>query len=95
MTAKKLILVADDEPDILSAIKETLEEKFDIITAVNGREAIDMVFSRSPDMVIMDVSMPGMDGFDAVRQLRSKRSPTDPPVIFLSARTQRADVEQG
>jgi DNA-binding response OmpR family regulator len=92
---KKLILAVDDEPLILSAIKDSLDLKFDIITAKNGKEALALIDSRNPDLVIMDVMMPEMDGFEAVRILHTKRIPTNPPIIFLSAKTALSDIEEG
>jgi DNA-binding response OmpR family regulator len=91
---KKLILAVDDEPSILSALKDTLSNKYEVITAKNGREAVKIAESRSPELIIMDVMMPEMDGFDAVKLLR-KKNPQGPPVIFLSAKTGVADVEHG
>ena len=91
---KKTILAVDDEPNVLSAVKDTLIEKYNVITAKNGKEALKMIDSHAPDLIIMDVIMPEMDGFEAVKRLRMK-SPFGPPVIFLSAKTGIADVEQG
>jgi DNA-binding response OmpR family regulator len=91
---KKTILAVDDEPSILMAIKDTLSDKYNVITAKNGREAVKMVDSQNPDLVIMDVMMPELDGFDAVKLIR-KKNPLGPPVIFLSAKTGLADVEHG
>lgn len=93
--AKKLILAVDDEPSILSAVRDSLNIKFDVITAKNGKEALALIESRNPDLVIMDVMMPEMDGFEAVRILHTKRQPSNPPVIFLSAKTALSDIEHG
>jgi putative two-component system response regulator len=93
--AKKLILAVDDEPSILSAVKDSLDVKFDVITARNGKEALILIENRNPDLVIMDIMMPEMDGFEAVRQLHKTRTPSNPPIIFLSAKTALSDIEQG
>lgn len=93
--AKKVVLIVDDEPDIVSAVTETLYEKFDIITAATGKEALEEIYSHNPDLVLMDVMMPDMDGFEAVKELHANRPQGYPPIIFLSARTGRADIEQG
>lgn len=92
---KKLILTVDDEPSILSAVKDSLIDKYDVITATNGKEALELIESRNPDLVIMDVNMPVMDGLEAVKQLHKTRTPSNPPVIFLSAKTALSDIEQG
>lgn len=91
---KKTILAVDDEPSILLAIKDTLSDRYNVITAKNGREAIKTAESKNPDLIIMDVMMPELDGFEAVKQLR-KRNPLGPPIIFLSAKTALSDVEHG
>jgi DNA-binding response OmpR family regulator len=92
---KKRILIVDDELLIRLAVEDTLIDTYDIITATNGREALEKVDSHNPDLVIMDVSMPEMDGFEAVKAMRSRRPSQHPAVIFLSARTQRIDIEKG
>ncbi len=91
---KRKILCVDDEPTILGALKDSLSDKYNVITARDGREAIRVAESQNPELIIMDVMMPQMDGFEAVKQLR-KRNPLGPPVIFLSAKTGVADVEHG
>jgi CheY-like chemotaxis protein len=55
---KKLILAVDDEPSILLAVEDTLNEKYDVITAKNGKEAVKMAEKHRPDLVVMDVMMP-------------------------------------
>ena len=85
----------DDEPNILAAVKETLDDTYLVITARTGKEALKAIDAQEPDLVIMDVMIPEMDGFEAVKALRAKRPPSHPPVIFLSARTALADVEEG
>ncbi len=92
---KKLILIADDDESTLSAVKETLGEKFEIITANTCGKALSLIDEKKPDMVIMDVMMPDMDGRDAVKKLHQTHTPDNPPVIFLSAKTQIEDIEQG
>jgi DNA-binding response OmpR family regulator len=92
---KKKILAVDDEPNILSAVKDTLEDSYQVITAKTGKEALKVIDAQEPDLVIMDVMMPEMDGFETVKTLRSRRPPSSPPVIFLSAKSSMSDVEQG
>jgi DNA-binding response OmpR family regulator len=92
---RKKILAVDDEPAILSAVKDTLSDKFDVFTAVNGLEAVKAAGELKPDLIIMDVMMPELDGFEAVKQMRLAMHSMTPPVIFLSAKSSRADIEQG
>ncbi|HVF49990.1 MAG TPA: diguanylate cyclase [Pyrinomonadaceae bacterium] len=81
-----LILVADDEPVNLALIKRRLEwEQYKIVTAQNGREAVERARELSPDLIILDVMMPVMDGLEACRILKGTPETRDIPVIFLSA----------
>jgi len=91
---KKKVLAVDDEPTILSAIKDSLSDKYNVLTAKNGKEALKIVEAQDPDLVIMDVMMPEMDGFEAARRLHLKNK-FRPVIIFLSAKASLADVEHG
>ena len=92
---KKKVLAVDDEPSILAALKEILDEKFEFYSAKDGKQAIESMDSVKPDLIIMDVIMPEMDGFETVKQMRLSARAAVPPVIFLSARSSRAEVDQG
>ena len=92
---KKLILAVDDEPSILLAVDDTLNETYSVITAKNGKEAVKMAEKHRPDLVILDVMMPEMDGFTAIKEIRKILAPSAPPVIFLSAKSGMADIEHG
>jgi two-component system, cell cycle response regulator len=81
------ILVADDEPINRSLIKRRLErEGYRVVTAENGREAVELAKETLPDLVILDVMMPEMDGLEACRLIKEDVTTHDLPVIFLSAR---------
>jgi DNA-binding response OmpR family regulator len=92
---KKMILAVDDEPSILLAVEDTLSEKYSVITAKNGKEAVKMAEKHRPDLVVMDIMMPEMDGFTALKTLRKEMFPDCPPVIFLSAKSGMGDIEHG
>lgn len=82
-----IILVADDEPINRSLIQRRLERAgYRILTAENGREAVEKTLAAMPDLVILDVMMPVMDGLEACRRLKDDETTRDIPVIFLSAR---------
>jgi PleD family two-component response regulator len=85
--AKKVrILVADDEPDLLQIMKETLErEGFEVETAEDGQRALHAIRSRAPDIAVLDVRMPKLDGFGVCQQLRDDPLYEHLPVILLSA----------
>ena len=80
------LLIVEDIPDILTLLKATLEFKgYRVVTAQDGREALETVQKERPDLIITDILMPKMDGFGLVHQLRIDPETRDIPVIFLSA----------
>ncbi len=80
---KKCVLVVDDHPGVLKFIEIDLKLRgFDVLCTTSGKEALEMVRSKKPDMVLLDMIMPGIDGFEMIRQLRTF---TDLPVIAFSA----------
>lgn len=95
MAEKKKIVVADDEPFILSALQDTLSEDYSVYTASNGKEAIKIVEKVMPALVILDVMMPEMDGLEACKQLKKNKETASIPVIILTAKGQITDIEKG
>lgn len=86
--------MVEDEGTLALIIKDTLESQgFTIRTAKDGEEGLQMFFNETPDVVVADVMMPRMDGFEMVRRIRTKDNKT--PVLFLTARTETQDVVQG
>ncbi len=84
-TVKK-ILIADDEPDILEIIQYNLQnEGYDVITAKNGNEAIDQAKRFTPDLIILDIMMPGKNGIEVCNILRMQPAFNDTLIIFLTA----------
>ncbi len=89
----KTILVVDDEKRILSLLKAYLEQQgFHVITAVNGQEAIYTARHEKPDLIILDVMMPEMDGYEFMRQHRKER---ETPIILLTAKVDEDDKVVG
>ena len=87
----KRILVCDDTPDILEMVQLILEgEGFQVTTARVGREVLVAVARETPDLVLLDLRMPGLDGFGVLRELRL-RPEKAPPVIVLSAKGMEED----
>ena len=79
------ILVVDDEASITDLLSMALRyEKFDVLAAHSGREALDAVPAFAPDLVVLDVMMPGIDGFEVARRLRNDATPL--PILFLTAK---------
>lgn len=90
------VLAVDDEPEILSMIDFTLRsEGYRVALARDGREALDQVQAQRPALVIMDVTMPEMDGFEALRRLKEDPATEALPVIMLTARVEEADILAG
>jgi DNA-binding NarL/FixJ family response regulator len=88
----KRLMVVDDDPSLLLAVSETLRaEGYDVVTARRGAEALVYVAERVPDLVISDIRMPGMDGFQLVRNLRSAPHTRLIPIVFLTAKDETAD----
>ncbi len=86
MAIVKKILIADDEPDILEIIQYNLQsEGYEVVTAKNGDEAIDMAKKNHPDLIILDVMMPGKNGMDVCNILRMQPAFKETLIIFLSA----------
>jgi DNA-binding response OmpR family regulator len=93
---RPLILVADDDPDILALVSFRLERAgYDVVAATNGEEAVEVALARRPDLAILDVMMPRLDGYEATRRLREQEDTSHIPVILLTARVQEGDVARG
>jgi len=92
----KKILACDDEKNIVRLIQVNLERAgFDVITAYDGKEALHKVLHEHPDLVVLDVMMPYMDGFEVLQTLRRHAVTREIPVIMLTAKAQDADVFKG
>jgi putative two-component system response regulator len=94
-SGKKIIVVADDEPNILSALKEILSETYFVYTAIDGLQALKLAREVRPDIMLLDVVMPGMGGIEACGILKNDAKTKNIPVIFLTAKAQTDDVEKG
>jgi DNA-binding response OmpR family regulator len=94
---KKIIIVlAEDDHQIASLVKFKLEKDgYTVHLGENGRVALDLINKTVPDMVILDVMMPVMDGFDVLRTLKSSDDTSSIPVIMLTAREMEEDVLKG
>ncbi len=92
---KKLLLI-DDDPNLILLVKDYLEFRgYEVITAENGRDALEILESKTPDMIICDVMMPEMDGYSLVSTIRSEPKTSWIPVLFLSAKGQSQDRVKG
>jgi DNA-binding NarL/FixJ family response regulator len=88
----KRLLVVDDDPGLLRAVAETLRaEGYEVTTARRGAEALVCIAESLPDLIVSDIRMPGMDGYELVRNLRSSARTRLIPVVFLTAKDETAD----
>ena len=96
MSDKKRILVVDDEPDFAGIVQQNLEkEGFEVEVAYDGEEGLEKVQANPPDAIVLDVMMPGMNGFEVCRQLKTEMSTQEIPVIFMTAFTETIDKIKG
>ena len=92
---KKLLLI-DDDPNLILLVKDYLEFRgYNVDTAENGREALEVLDGLVPDMIICDVMMPEMDGYTLVKHIREEQVTNRIPVLFLSAKGQSQDRVKG
>ena len=90
------ILVVDDEPHIVRLVQVNLEKAgYQVLTAFDGLEALQKVSADKPDMIVLDVMMPRMNGFDVLKKLQADPMTQDIPVIMLTAKAQDADIFKG
>ena len=95
MTAAK-ILIVDDEPFNVDYLEQELEDSnFQLIAAVNGQDALEKVHSESPDLILLDIMMPVMDGFEVLARLKADQTTRDIPVIVISASSDLQSVIKG
>jgi len=90
------ILIAEDERDIRELVSYSLQfGGFTVVQATNGVEAVEQAQKELPDLILMDVRMPKMTGYEACRQIKTIHTIRDIPVVFLSAKGQESEVQTG
>lgn len=86
MKRKYKILIVDDEPDVVELLERTLKsEGFDTLTAYDGISAVDLVFSEKPDLVLLDIMMPMMSGYEVCEQIKSNPQTQSIPVLCVTS----------
>lgn len=96
MSTDPYILVVDDDPDVLGTLKRALSrEGYDVKGVSSGFEAFEQLTMRQPDLIILDVMMPGQSGIDVCRRIRKDRNYDTIPVLFLTARGHTDDIVVG
>ena len=82
---KKKILIVDDNTDLNRVLQMSLNESFETLSAINGEEAVDLAVTELPDLIIMDLMMNGMNGFEAIRLIRQVPKTRSIPIIAITA----------
>ncbi|HXV49001.1 MAG TPA: response regulator [Candidatus Binatia bacterium] len=96
MDTKKTIMVVDDNPDIITIVKTILEGRgYTVFSASSGPELLNMLPNHKPDLIILDIMMPEMDGLEVLTRLKGKAESATIPVILLTAKVQYEDVLGG
>ncbi len=96
MAGKKKILVVDDEPNIVKLVSFILANNgYDVLEASSGAEGIKKAKAEKPDLIVLDVMMPKMDGFEAARKLRADKATSSIPILMLSSKAQFEDKMKG
>jgi two-component system, OmpR family, phosphate regulon response regulator PhoB len=96
LTGTPTILVADDEEDLRELVSYRLSRSgYEVVEAVDGQEALELATERTPDLMVLDVMMPRLDGYELTRRVREQDSLRNVPVILLTARSQETDVSRG
>ncbi|MFA5043417.1 MAG: response regulator transcription factor [Kiritimatiellia bacterium] len=94
--SKQSIFVVDDEEDILELIRHHLaREGFQVMTAANGESAVKAIVSKPPDLVLLDLMLPGIDGLEVCRILKKENKTADIPIIMLTAKGEESDIITG
>lgn len=94
--SQPVILVAEDERDIRELIVFSLQfSGFEVVQAVNGEDAVQKAQKTRPDLILLDVRMPKMTGFEACKVLKANNGTKDIPIVFLSAKGQEAEISTG
>lgn len=93
--AKKTILLCDDNSDIRLTIKTMLDDKYNFIEAKNGQQCLDLLKNSKPQLIILDIMMPIMDGWTTLTEIKSNKNLQKIPVIFLTAKNDPLSVNLG
>ena len=92
----KKIMIVDDEPDVLISVKQIFSSTdYSVITAENGTECLQKIQEDTPDLVLLDIMMPGMSGWDVAAKIKDNPQWTDIPIVFLTAKGDTMSVGIG
>jgi DNA-binding response OmpR family regulator len=93
---KKKILIVDDEPNIVMTLEYTFKKQdFEVFIARDGSEALQILENNIPDVVLLDIMMPNVDGYQTLKYIKETDSLTNTKVVFLTAKNKASDIEKG
>ena len=93
---KRKILIVDDEPNIVMTLEYTFKKQnFEVFIARDGSEALDILENNKPDVVLLDIMMPHVDGYQTLTHIKKTKSLKDTKVVFLTAKNKASDIEKG
>ncbi|MCK5165157.1 MAG: response regulator [Desulfobacula sp.] len=93
---KKKILIVDDEPNIIVPLEFLMKQNnYDVRTAQTGEKAMDLISSWKPDLILLDIMLPGMDGYEVCQKIRQEKKFNQTRIVFLSAMARSIDIAKG
>ena len=92
---KKSILIVDDDTMVIAALKDIISPDYDVYAVKSGEDAIEKAKKITPDLILLDVFLPHMDGHETIKKLRSPKITKNIPVIFISGCTEDYEIEKG
>ena len=92
---KKHVLIVDDEPTNINIVAEILHPYYDIRVATSGKDALEMITSEKPDLILLDINMPEMSGYEVANELKNSKKNSNIPFIFLTAKNDSKSIEKG
>jgi DNA-binding response OmpR family regulator len=93
---KKKILIVDDEPNIVVPLEFLMtQNNYDVQTADTGEKALDLISTWKPDLILLDIMLPGMDGYEVCQKIRQEKEFSNTRIIFLSAMARSIDIAKG
>lgn len=95
VTERAKILIVDDDSDNISLLWEALKDEYDVIFSMDGEGALQQAVAESPDLILLDIMMPGMDGYDVCRGLKADKTTWNIPIIFLTAKGEETGEIKG
>lgn len=96
MSTTKKILVVDDDPYILMSLEFLMKKNgFEVMVARNGTEALDIVEKQVPDIVLLDIMMPDVDGYAICKHIKSSKKLKEAKIVFMSAKSKETDIRKG